>query len=297
MGKQKLEYKIDDLLSVKLVNGKTHIYINNKNFKICKHVVLNIPLSDVSDDFETIDDVILKYRVAGGKTEITPEEELFVHYSNLKAWQENNYNLNVLDSSLSFPLLMELSKYDIKYFFILLSQLDERYQKGSDDVKQYLLRRHDDKGRKLINRFRLTKEKIDLSPFLIEVLKFGDAYLEKRFRRESLFYYTHKIYPIDWERELAEEIRERKISIVSDISDYFPLIWAIKHEWRYFSKNKRSPQYRSISRLGIRQRGAYMYYVLERIYKQSYTYLKAIVRFLDGTYEIHTFREKQLEGS
>jgi len=295
MNKQRLEYKIDDLLSVKLVNFKTQIYINNKKFKICKHVVLNIPLFDVSDDFETIDEIISKYKVSGDKTEITPEEELFVHYSNLKAWQENNYDLSLLAGDLSFPLLMEMSKYDIKYFFILLSELDERYEKGSDNVRKNLFMRHKHNAKVLINRFKLTREKIDLSPFLTEVLKIDDDYHERRFRRESLLYYIRKIYPIDWERQLAEEIRERKISIVSDISDYFPLIWAIKHEWRYFSKNRRSPQYRSITRLGIRQRGSHMYYVLERIYKHSYNYVNAIVRFLDGTYEIHTFREKQLE--
>lgn len=295
MSKQRLEYKIDDLLSVKLVNFKTHIYINNKKFIICKHVVLNIPQSDVSDDFETIDEIISKYKVATYKTEITPEEELFVHYSNLKAWQENNYDLSLLAGDLSFPLLMEMSKYDIKYFFILLSELDKRYEKGNDKIKEYLLRRHKRDAKKLINRFKLTREKINLTSFLTEVLKVDDDYHERRFRRESLLYYTHKIYPIDWERQLAEEIRERKISIVSDISDYFPLIWAIKHEWRYFSKDKRSPQYRSITRLGIRQRGAHKYYVLKRIHKHSYNYVNAIVRFLDGTYEIHTFREKQLE--
>lgn len=296
MVKPKLEYKIDDLLSVKLVKGKTHIYIKNKRFKICKHVVLNIPLSDVSDDFETIDDMISKYKISGSKIEITPEEELFVHYSNLKAWQENNYDLSLLASDLSFPLLMEMSKYDIKYLFILLSELDERFEKGSDNVRKYLFMRHKHNAKVLINRFKLTREKIDLTPFLTEVLKIDDDYHERRFRRESLLYYTHKIYPIDWERKLAEEIRERRISIVSDISDYFPLIWAIKHEWRCFSKNKRSLQYRSISRLGIRQRGSHKYYVLERIYKRSYNYVKAIVRFLDGTYEIHTFRKKELEG-
>jgi len=36
---------------------------------------------------------------------ITPEEEFWGHCSNLQTWVEHNYDTNILDDNLAFPLL------------------------------------------------------------------------------------------------------------------------------------------------------------------------------------------------
>ena len=43
------------------------------------------------------------------KTVLDPKTEFIGHCSNLQAWYENGYNLGILHSSLSFPLLKVLS--------------------------------------------------------------------------------------------------------------------------------------------------------------------------------------------
>lgn len=43
------------------------------------------------------------------KIEISPEEEFWVHCSNIHAWAQNNYDTTLLDSDLAFPLLKKLA--------------------------------------------------------------------------------------------------------------------------------------------------------------------------------------------
>ena len=83
-----LEFKINDLISLKLENGKTNIYVNNKLFRKCKAVLFTISGKDVSqfDDIRDINDVIDNYSNLSKEERhkyydlgITPEVEFWGH--------------------------------------------------------------------------------------------------------------------------------------------------------------------------------------------------------------------------
>lgn len=109
-----MEYKINDYLTMKLVNGKTCIYINDNLYIQCVNLQLRLhqPL-DVP--FKSIDQMEFSSHHAIRDTErttidITPEEEFQCHCSNMQVWAEHDYDTNLLHRSLSFPLLKMLSK-------------------------------------------------------------------------------------------------------------------------------------------------------------------------------------------
>lgn len=110
------EFKINTLLSLKLIKGKTVIYINGNQFKQCKALLIEIPVDNpvIFDDAETIDDISEKRELKNyndtNKRIIPPQVEFWGHCSNLQVWYENGYDTRLLHSSLSFPLLKVLSE-------------------------------------------------------------------------------------------------------------------------------------------------------------------------------------------
>lgn len=102
-------FKINKYLSLKLEKKKTNIYINNKYFTICKHLLIDIPRNEIEsfDKINSIDELILRNR--NSTRLMNPKTEFWGHCSNLQAWYENNYDTRLLDSYLAFPLLQKLS--------------------------------------------------------------------------------------------------------------------------------------------------------------------------------------------
>lgn len=140
------EYKVNDLLSVKLEWGSIMIYIANEPFEICKSIVLNIPLNEVRkfDEIESIDDIaensVLYPETSEDNYEISPETELFAHFSNLKTWYDNGYNTCLLHSNLAFPLLKKLAEEgDILAKRAFKQEIAIRLESGSYNVIRYLI--------------------------------------------------------------------------------------------------------------------------------------------------------------
>ena len=107
-----LEFKINKLITLKLEDNKTNIYVNSKLFRVCKAVILNISGEEISQliDIKDIDEVIDKYyEVDNYDVKIAPEVEFWGHCSNLQAWVEVIYDTRILDHGIAFPLLKELS--------------------------------------------------------------------------------------------------------------------------------------------------------------------------------------------
>lgn len=52
------EFKVNEYLSLKLENGKTNIFVNDKIFKHCKFLLLDIPINEVEqfNEIESIDE-------------------------------------------------------------------------------------------------------------------------------------------------------------------------------------------------------------------------------------------------
>jgi hypothetical protein len=113
-------YVLNKYLKLKYEDGKTNIYINDKYFRMCTYLLLNIPQEDVRDydDIVSIDDAeeVLSHKLHGVSNpkiksqnfNINPKEEFIAHCSNLQAWVENDYNTQILHRTLAFPILKEL---------------------------------------------------------------------------------------------------------------------------------------------------------------------------------------------
>lgn len=102
-------FKINKFLSLKLEKKKTNIYVNNKHFGICKHLLIDIPRNEIEsfDNINSIDELILRNR--NSTKRMNPKTEFWGHCSNLQAWYENNYDTRLLDSYIAFPLLWKLT--------------------------------------------------------------------------------------------------------------------------------------------------------------------------------------------
>ena len=96
-------------------NKQTNIYVNGKSFSGCKYLLINISSNNISsyDKYKSINEIIdslPEYRHTNNVGGLTPLEAFRGHCSNLQAWYENDYNTDVLDIKLSFPLLRLLAK-------------------------------------------------------------------------------------------------------------------------------------------------------------------------------------------
>jgi hypothetical protein len=110
------EYRINEHLTLKLIKGQTGIFIDEKPFRQCKYLLLNLTQKDFNkfDHIDSIDEAFEIYNKMDKNHErdhdlIDPDTEFFDHCSNLQAWYEHDYNLRILHSSLSIPLLKKIA--------------------------------------------------------------------------------------------------------------------------------------------------------------------------------------------
>lgn len=140
------EFVVNKFILLKLEEGKTNIYINGDLFTQCKHLILNIPVSEIEslEGIGTIEEAVEKlesterYEYEDIGYDITPEEEFLGHCSNLQAWVENGYNCSILHYSLSFSLLRKLCWYDKKALVILKEEIAKRLRMESESMNNIL---------------------------------------------------------------------------------------------------------------------------------------------------------------
>jgi hypothetical protein len=123
------EFRINEQLKLKLIKGKTVIYIDNKPFHQCKYLLLNLTQKDFNkfENIESIDEAFQIYNKIDKNHEsnnalIDPVSEFTGHCSNLQAWYEYDYDLRILHSSLSIPLLKKLALLGDKKAIIRLKE-------------------------------------------------------------------------------------------------------------------------------------------------------------------------------
>jgi len=111
------EFIINKYLELRLEYGNTNIYVGGNLFKQCKYLLLDLPVSNITDynEIESIDEVAEKLdrsmeRGKPRKYYLSPDIEFWGHCSNLQAWYENDYDTRILHSNLAFPLMMALAK-------------------------------------------------------------------------------------------------------------------------------------------------------------------------------------------
>lgn len=139
------EFVINKYLCLRLENGITNIYVNNKKILRCKAVLIDIPIGDLDyNELESIDEYVDEYKKAEAEArdwsqEIPPEEEFWGHCSNLHYWYLENYNSNLIHHELVFPLLKELTKAgDLAAKNIFKEEIARRYGSGYLPVMVYL---------------------------------------------------------------------------------------------------------------------------------------------------------------
>ncbi|MHA2269569.1 MAG: hypothetical protein ACXAB8_17360 [Promethearchaeota archaeon] len=107
------EFKVNEYITLKLEHGKTNIYVNDKRFRQCKFLLLEIPIERMSafDEIESIDQAAERSDAFLERSthKLDPETEFWGHCSNLQVWVENNYNTRLLHRNLAFPLLKKLT--------------------------------------------------------------------------------------------------------------------------------------------------------------------------------------------
>ena len=141
------EFRVNEYITLKLENGKTHIYINGIKFKQCKYLLLNIPLNSTEplEEIDSIDKAALKLdRSLEGngekKIKIAPKTEFWGHCSNLQVWSEQNYDTRLLHSNLAFPLLKKLADVgDLLAVKKFKEEVARRISKGGPYIIEFVL--------------------------------------------------------------------------------------------------------------------------------------------------------------
>lgn len=154
--------KINNFISVRLEGRETTIYIRDSPFKQCKGLVLSIPVKDIDsfNEINSIDEAAELYSkkyefnqhnvwndglipledFRDDKAQFTPEQEFWVHSSNLQTWVEHNYDTRLLHSNLAFPLLQELVKAgDLKAVKAFKDEVAKRLSSGYYSTVVYLI--------------------------------------------------------------------------------------------------------------------------------------------------------------
>jgi hypothetical protein len=141
------QFRINDYLYLKLENGKTNIYINNKLFNQCKYLLLNIPVEEIpktkiikiiEEDSEKLHN---SFKFQNDLNSIvSAETQFWAHCSNLQAWYENDYNSCLIHYNLAFPLLKKLTKVgDMVAKRVFKDEIARRFSTGNLNIIQFLL--------------------------------------------------------------------------------------------------------------------------------------------------------------
>ncbi len=106
------EYRVNKYLKLRFENGRTFIYVNDRRFRQCMYLLMNISTNKVEtyDGIGSIDEAAerLDRSHEGHPTLIEPRTEFWGHCSNIQAWAENDYDTRLLHRNLAFPLLKKL---------------------------------------------------------------------------------------------------------------------------------------------------------------------------------------------
>ena len=115
------QFKVNEYISLKLINDYTIVFIDRKPFHQCLGLYELIPY-DLKD------------------TTLSPKEVFWGHCSNLQAWAEHDYDTRLIHHNLAFPLLKELTKVgDPKAIIVFKEEIASRLKSNHLPVIQYLV--------------------------------------------------------------------------------------------------------------------------------------------------------------
>ncbi len=144
-----LTFRVNEHITLSLENKKTVIYVNEKEFMQCKHLLLNIPINETDslENIKSIDDAAEVFKWSETEQEpiefsLPPEVEFWGHCSNLQTWVENNYDTCLIHSYLSFPLLKKLTDVgDKNAIKVFKHEIIKRLIEGNYTTREFLIDR------------------------------------------------------------------------------------------------------------------------------------------------------------
>ena len=142
------EFKVNDLLKLRLENNKTIIYINDVKIIQCKYLLLDRLRNNSKPNQDNIGKLSIDAQAKDldhtlEKTDeiiIPPEVEFWAHSSNLQAWYEHSYNTQILHTNLAFPLLRKLAHVGDKTAKeVFKKEIIDRFRDGNLNVMTFLI--------------------------------------------------------------------------------------------------------------------------------------------------------------
>jgi len=147
-------FKVNEYITLKLREDhydkklKTFLYVGGERFNQCSYVPLQIPKDRIEslEEVESIDEVIEVLDKSLERPsqspisfQIAPEEEFWVHCSNIHAWVENHYDTRLLHRNVAFPLLRRLTQVgDPVAKTVFKEEIAKRYSSGAPSVVEFL---------------------------------------------------------------------------------------------------------------------------------------------------------------
>lgn len=231
-----LEFRINDLITLKLEYGQTNIYLDNKLFRQCKFLLLEILIDKVSsfDEIGSIDEVEERLDKSMEQTSvgIPAEVKFWAHCSNLQVWVENNYNTVLLHSNLSFPLLRELRKLgDPIAKKLFKEEVAKRMSSGYVPVVRYLL----------VEDYLESFDQIELEVIFQQLTSLLDS-IEKRslVYDEPIFEILVRLTRLDFLR--AQKLLTKIIINTFNLGDFEQFLQIMSFEpFRYLEKEELKP--------------------------------------------------------
>jgi hypothetical protein len=140
-----LKFKVNEYITLALQGEVTIIYVDGKEFMVCKALLLTIPTERIQyyDNIKSIDEAIEVYehykKQEAFRAEIPPEAAFWGHCSNLQVWSEHDYDTQILSGYLAFPLLKKLTEVgDLKAKKVFKEEIVKRLMAGNYSTNEFL---------------------------------------------------------------------------------------------------------------------------------------------------------------
>ncbi len=141
------EFRINVFITIKLVRGKSVIYIKNKRFRQCRFLlIINPHLREAQRQIDSIDEASeflssnLEKEIIPKDLGLTPEQVFWGHCSNIQVWAEHDYDTRIIHSNLAFPFLKKLTEAgDPLAKKVFKDEIAKRFLSGYIPVAIYLM--------------------------------------------------------------------------------------------------------------------------------------------------------------
>ncbi len=224
------KFKINNYLTLKLIDDKTYIYVSNKryreleklfyqpkdNFKKIDREVKS--MDDLAEILDHYDRDIMRYEYK------IPSKDLFWgHCSNIQVWVEENYNTVYLHRNLAFPLLRKLLKEEDPIALkVYKKEIEKRFKDGILKVKSYIIQNGYLKDFDRDDLLKLLEE------FIQEYPELNHDYLSRNLRTKTILLKKFILYVDNYEKFLEKIFDYAEYDLLEDFKQIMKNIGFLK---------------------------------------------------------------------